>query len=66
MTRAPETAAPTSRSPEPPEADGIPTERGDAAAGALPPATVPTEDPEVGLAQKGSGEDAVIRRETAI
>ena len=57
MTR--ETADPTSRGPDAREADEPPAERVKAAR-----ATIPTEDPEVGLAQKGSGEEAIVRRET--
>lgn len=30
------------------------------------PASITDEDPDVGLSQKGSGEDAVIRRETEV
>ena len=30
------------------------------------PLPVPGEDPDVGLAQKGTGEDAIVRRETEI
>jgi hypothetical protein len=30
------------------------------------PSTISGEDPDVGLSQKGLGEDAVIRRETEI
>jgi hypothetical protein len=59
MTR--ETADPTSRGPDAREADEPPAERVKAT-----PATNPTEDPEVGLAQKGSGEEAIVRRETEI
>ncbi|MCX4197098.1 hypothetical protein OMR07_17250 [Methylobacterium organophilum] len=60
MTRAGETATPTRPDTDPVEAGEVPTERGDRAA------TVPTDDPEVGLAQKGGGEEAVVRRETEI
>ena len=62
MTSARETAAPTSLDPDPREADTVPAERRERAA----PATLPTDDPEVGLAQKGSGEEAVVRRATEI
>lgn len=62
MTSARETVAPTSHRAEPREADEIPTRSGTPAI----PTTIPTEDPEVGLAQKGSGEEAVVRRETEI
>ncbi|SFM13629.1 hypothetical protein [Methylobacterium pseudosasicola] len=30
------------------------------------PLPIPSDEPEVGLSQKGSGEDAVVRRETEI
>ncbi|MEE7449485.1 hypothetical protein MRF4_17650 [Methylobacterium radiotolerans] len=66
MTSARETVAPTSHRAEPREADEIPTRSGTPAIPTTNPATIPTEDPEVGLAQKGSGEEAVVRRETEI
>ncbi|MCJ2140614.1 hypothetical protein [Methylobacterium sp. E-066] len=30
------------------------------------PLPIPDEEPEVGLSQKGSGEDAIVRRETDV
>ncbi|WP_457106469.1 hypothetical protein [Methylobacterium sp. P5_C11] len=62
MTNARETAARPNRDPAPcdPEAPTPRSERLDI------PATLRGEDPEVGVAQKGNGEDAIVRRETEI
>ncbi|MGH1573059.1 hypothetical protein ACRAWG_23280 [Methylobacterium sp. P31] len=60
-----ETATPPDRDPVPLDsgsggpaetAPGVPNE----------PLSITAEDPDVGLSQKGSGEDAIVRRETEI
>ncbi|MGH1589784.1 hypothetical protein ACRBEV_17320 [Methylobacterium phyllosphaerae] len=62
MTDARETAARPNREtgPRAPETPPPRSERLDV------PTTLPGEDPEVGVAQKGHGEDAIVRRETEI
>lgn len=50
-----------------PQAGPDPDEPGAAAPDAEDePASITDEDPDVGLSQKGSGEDAVVRRETEV
>ncbi|KAA0125046.1 hypothetical protein CIW48_04765 [Methylobacterium sp. P1-11] len=60
MINARETATPTGQTADPRGGEQTPRGSGQRDVSSA----IPTEDPEVGLARRGSGEDAIVRRGT--